>query len=236
MSTVFSTQVEPASIKVGAALRIMPSGYFRTRDGRPSGQISDWHLDAQIAAKLIAATAPSGGAYVIDYEHQTLKKSDNGQIAPAAGWFKGLEWREGKGLFMTQIEWTDRARQMIASREYRYLSPTFHFDPITGDVTALHSVALTNDPALLGLVDLAAASAIAALTASGASQQAAQLTEKDRANFLHVFGDVPGFCEASGLKPAPEPTVSRADLAAMTEKDRANFMHVFGDSISISES
>lgn len=225
--SISTLELQPASLKPGAALRIMPAGYFRTKDGRPSGQITDWHLDTTIAAALIAALALSGGSYVIDYEHQTLQKEKNGQPAPAAGWFKGLEWREGEGLFMKNIEWTDRARQMIGAGEYRYLSPVFRFNPTTGDVTSLHSVALTNDPALVGLADLAAATA--ALTSQQASQGVPSMTEEERAKFLHVFGDIPGFSEETGLHRPEEPGISRAELTAMTEKDRANFLHVFGD-------
>lgn len=222
-------ELQPASLKPGAAIRIIPAGYFRTKDGRPSGQINDWHLNAAIASALIATLTLSGSSYVIDYEHQTLQKEKNGQPAPAAGWFKGLEWREGEGLFMKDIEWTDRARQMIGAGEYRYLSPVFRFNPDTGDVTAIHSVALTNDPALVGLTDLAAATAV--LTSLQATQEGPQMTEEDRAKFLNAFGDLPGFSEATGLHRPAESGVSRADLAAMTEQERANFLHVFGDSI-----
>ena len=47
-------ELQPASLKPGAAIRIIPAGYFRTKDGRPSGQINDWHLNAAIASALIA--------------------------------------------------------------------------------------------------------------------------------------------------------------------------------------
>ena len=236
MSQEISTLDGPASLQPNASIRILPAGLFRTWEGRPSGQISDWQIDATIAAKLIAAGPLSGGGqYLIDYEHQTLHKETNGQLAPAAGWFKGLEWREGEGLFMTQIEWTDRARQLIASREYRHFSPTFHYDPQTGDVTSIHSVALTNNPALVGLVDLVAATAATAASAvQDQPTEGAQLTEKDKANLLHIFGNNPGFSEAVGIWPDPPPSVNRADLNAMTERDRAKFLHMFGDQITIS--
>lgn len=219
------TPITPASIKPDAAVRIIPAGYFRAKDGRPSGQISDWYLDASIAAQLIVALSVSVDAYVIDYEHQTLQKEKNGQPAPAAGWFKGLEWREGEGLFMKNIEWTDRARQMIGAGEYRYLSPVFRFNPTTGDVTSLHSVALTNDPALVGLTDLAAATAV--LSSLETDQGLLHMNEEERAKFLHVFGDIPSFSEEAGLQRPEELGISRADVTAMTKKDYANFLHVF---------
>ncbi|MFV1979492.1 MAG: phage protease, partial [Myxococcota bacterium] len=60
----------------------------------------------------------------IDYEHQTLGgsyASPNGQ-APAAGWIKAIEAEPGVGL-IASIEWTEQAKQMLAAKEYRYLSP-----------------------------------------------------------------------------------------------------------------
>lgn len=76
------------------------------------------------------------------------------QPAPAAGWFKRMEWREGIGLFATDVRWTDKAKVMIAAREYRYISPVFHYGP-DGDVLNLIGLGLTNTPALDGLTDLA---------------------------------------------------------------------------------
>lgn len=230
--TTNAVELQPAALKPGAAVRILPAGKFRAKDGRPgTGQssITDWYLDASIAAKMIEQFASLPSAVVIDFEHQTLQKEKNGRPAPAAGWFSGLQWREGEGLFMTQVEWTADARQMIAAKSYRYLSPVFRFDPLTGYVLSLHSVALTNDPALVGLVDLAAATA--ALTALNDAAMSDAITEKDRANFLHCFGDLPGFSEASGLQAIAPEKVTKAALNTLTEQERANFLHVFGPDI-----
>ena len=162
---------------------------------------------------------------VIDYEHQTLNKATNGQPAPAAGWFKGLEWRDGLGLFMVQIEWTERAREMIASGEYRYLSPVFGFDSQTGAVTYVHSVALTNDPALIGLSDLAAA------TAAPHKPEAphATISAEDREKLKHVFGDLPGL-DMDAVIAAALAAPSKASTPAdpISEEDRAKLKHVFG--------
>lgn len=101
------------------------------------------------------------GDLVIDYEHQTLNAEKNGQPAPAAGWFKGssVEWREGSGLFATNVEWTDAAKALITAKEYRYLSPVIAYDKTSGEVLAILMVALTNYPAIDGLGDLAAVAA-----------------------------------------------------------------------------
>ncbi|MBF0182711.1 MAG: hypothetical protein HQM03_22080, partial [Magnetococcales bacterium] len=85
----------------------------------------------------------------------TVHAERNGQPAPAAGWIEALMWREGKGL-MARVTWTDRATAMIRSGEYKYISPTFSFDPKSGRVTQLHHAGLTNNPALPGLGEVAA--------------------------------------------------------------------------------
>ena len=229
MSDAQMESIEPAALKPGAAVRILPAGAFQSKDGRPAsvtqGRISHWRLDASNAAAVIAARRNGEQGFVIDYEHQTLNKATNGHPAPAAGWFKGLEWREGQGLFMVQIEWTERAREMIAGSEYRYLSPVFGFDSQTGAVTYIHSVALTNDPALIGLADLAAA------TAAPHQPEAphATISEEDRAKFQHVFGDLPGL-KIDGViaNATAAPHQPEAPHATISEEDRAKLKHVFG--------
>lgn len=142
----------------GAAIQLLPAGAFRARDGRPK-EVAAWRIDGQIAARLIAQVAARATDVVVDYEHQTLNSAENGLPAPAAGWFHALEWREGAGLFATDVRWTERARAMIDAGEYRYLSPVFSYDPQTGEVLDLHHVGLTNYPALDGMASLPALAA-----------------------------------------------------------------------------
>lgn len=134
--------------------RIMPAGRFSATDGRPHG-IPGWLLNRTEAQSIVKLSAARSGDYVIDYEHQTLNAASNGQPNPAAGWFKRLEWREGDGLYVTDARWTERASAMIRSKEYRFISPTFHYDK-AGRVLDIVNIALTNHPALDGLTDLAA--------------------------------------------------------------------------------
>lgn len=157
MATFFIAALSAQIHNCSAALKLLPAGDFRARDGRPT-ECAAWRLDAASAARLIAAAAERQTRYVIDYEHQTLNAAKNGQPAPAAAWFKSLEWREGDGLYATDVEWTARASALIEAHEYAYLSPVFAFDQ-TGHVTALLNAALTNDPALdcLSEVQLTAA-------------------------------------------------------------------------------
>ena len=128
------------------AVKILPAGEFRARDGRPA-DCPHWVLDSVNAALLVAQAAARQTRYAFDYEHQTLRAADNGQPAPSAGWFSTLEWREGDGLYATDVEWTARAAAMIDAHEYLYISPLFVYTP-DGRVQELINVALTNNPAL----------------------------------------------------------------------------------------
>ena len=135
------------------AFRLLPAGLFRARDGRPEG-LPGWRLEPEDMQRLIAEAAARESDYVIDYEHQIIEAKKNGQPAPAAGWFRRLEARED-GLWAADVHWTERARQMIEAGEYRYVSPVFAYDRKSGRVTRLLMAAITNDPALDGLTDLA---------------------------------------------------------------------------------
>lgn len=137
-------------------IRLIPPGVFRAIDGRPVG-LPGWQLPADNAAAIVRAAALRSDDFVIDYEHQTLQAAKNGQPAPAAGWFKRLEWREGQGLFAVDVRWTERAAAMIKAGEYRYISPVFGFDSTTGIVQLLQSAAITNFAALDGLTEITAA-------------------------------------------------------------------------------
>ena len=139
----------------GKPLRILPVGLFRANDGRPAA-LAGWTLTASNATAIVRAAAAQANDFVIDYEHQTMKATQNGQPAPAAGWFKRMEWRDTEGLFAVDVRWTARASAMILAGEYRYISPVFSYDA-TGEITGLLSAAITNTPALDGLTDMAAA-------------------------------------------------------------------------------
>lgn len=142
------------------AVQLMPAGEFRAADGRPQPWGS-WKLTPEIAARLVAEANARPNKYVIDYEHQTQLAETNGQPAPAAGWFKSLEFRPGAGLYAPGVDWTARAKGYLAGDEYKYISPVFAFDKKTGEVQRIVSVALTNDPGLHGMDEVT----LAALTA-----------------------------------------------------------------------
>lgn len=133
-------------------LQFTPAGEFRPSDGRPL-DVPAWRIDAASAAVVIARLAARKTPPVIDYEHQTLKKEQNGQPAPAAGRILEAEWRDGSGLWI-RAELTPRARQMIEDGEYLYFSPVFSY-AADGTVLAILMGALTNDPAIDGMEPLA---------------------------------------------------------------------------------
>lgn len=140
-------------LQAGREIQLLPAGEFRSTDGRPR-EVGAWRIDAASAQRVIAAAAARANRLVIDYEHQSLRAEQNGQAAPAAGWFRALEWREGQGLYAVDVEWTARAKQMIEAGEYRYLSPVFRYDPATGAVREVLMAAITNVPAVDGMDEL----------------------------------------------------------------------------------
>lgn len=143
-------ELDPAHL---SEIQLMPAGVFKARDGRPAG-IAGWNLDDVTGPRVAALAAQRKTPIVVDYEHQTLNAQVNGQPAPAAGWIEALTWRPGEGMFGA-VRWTEQAESMIAKKEYRFISPVFQFHPKTGDVLRLEMAALTNNPALDGLNEIA---------------------------------------------------------------------------------
>lgn len=109
-------------------------------------------VDEESAELALAAFAGHGTDLPIDYEHQTLGgeyASPTGQ-APAAGWIKRMHVEPGVGL-LADIEWTPQAKELLASRQYRYLSPVAVVRKADRKLIAIHSAALTNKPAIVGM-------------------------------------------------------------------------------------
>ena len=84
---------------------------------------------------------------VLDYEHASEHRAPQGLDAPAAGWVTRLEVRGGVSVW-GQIDWTERARQQITAKEYRYLSPVFQYEKGSQRIVRLTSAGLTNQPNL----------------------------------------------------------------------------------------
>ena len=136
-------------------IQLLPAGAFRATDGRPL-DVASWFVDAAQAQIIIGHMQSTPVDLVIDYDHQTLQKEQNGQPAPAAGWMRAPEWVEGQGLFV-EVDWTAKAAQHIDAKEFKYISPVFLYDPKTGHVVKVVHAALTNTPALDNLQQVALA-------------------------------------------------------------------------------
>lgn len=146
---------------------IIPAGKFSAPDGRPAsetgGKVKQWVLTEKLHQQVKQMAVAGGRDICVDYEHALIKKQPFGEKAPASGWvpdadnFAALSWDNTGGL-IADINWTPAAAQHIRDKEFKYLSPVFFYDDTTGDVLGLHSIALTNNPALSQL-------AVAALSA-----------------------------------------------------------------------
>ena len=109
-------------------------------------------VDSEGVRLMIEAFLQHGADLPIDYEHQTLGgdyAAPDGR-APAAGWIKTIEPVAGQGLFGL-VQWTPGGEQTIRAREYRYLSPVVSVRKDDQRAVALHSVGLTNKPAIVNM-------------------------------------------------------------------------------------
>lgn len=85
---------------------------------------------------------------VIDYEHQTLSNEQ----APAGGWITDLVLKND-GIY-ARVEWTNKAKNYLRCKEYRYLSPVVVIRKNDHRASQLHSVALTNNPDMNGVTTI----------------------------------------------------------------------------------
>lgn len=137
---------------------IAPAGQVRSVSG-------SFLVDREAMEVTVAAFEAHGTDIPIDYEHQTLGgpySSPTGQ-APAAGWIKSLiavssssaiEDVDGRPLaegLWAEVSWTSEAREKLAARQYRYISPVALVRRSDRRLVGIHSVALTNKPAIVGM-------------------------------------------------------------------------------------
>lgn len=120
---------------------IPPGPNIFGRDGR------QWLFDEQAGMLVQSSFLGRAIDLPIDWEHATQHRASKGESAPAAGWIKQLELRDGAlwGL----VDWTPRGSEQVINREYRFLSPVFDFDPDTTRIARLVSAGLTNKPNFL---------------------------------------------------------------------------------------
>ncbi len=171
-------------------IELIPANTFHGRDGRGPYRLED--PEAVIAATR-ALSLEAG--IPIDYDHATDFAAPKGIPAPAAGWVRELQTRNG--AIWGRVEWTARAAEAIRAREYRYISPVFQYSPKDGRVTRLLRAGLTNNPNLY----------LSAISAAGDEDQ-------NMDEFLNQIKEI------LGLGPdatAGEVLAAIADLAAAKE-------------------
>jgi phage I-like protein len=113
--------------------------------GKVKSQKGDFIVDKESFERIRNTFKERGIDIVIDYEHQTLEDVQ----APAGGWIKDLFIRDG--AIAAKVEWTPKAQEYIKNKEYKYLSPVVLVRKSDQKAVVLHSVALTNTPAIDGM-------------------------------------------------------------------------------------
>lgn len=149
MQTAIALLTTALKLQAATQVQLLPAGEFTGRYGRPGNGLT-WKLPDDMGRALAARLTALHSAvrFNFDYEHQAMHAEKNGHPAPAAGWATKFEWRDGEGLFAANVQWTDRARRMIESGEYGYLSPVISYNKLTGQVSGVLNAAITNIPEL----------------------------------------------------------------------------------------
>lgn len=135
--------------------RVFPAGPFTTTKGI-------FIFSPKSAQDVMTAHAARALPLMGDYEHQTDAESFGfpPMEAPASATEMTPEIRanaQGQPeLWVKDVKWTDRAKSYLESGEYRLFSPVFGHTP-DGEITSINRIALTNKPAMDGLVPLVAA-------------------------------------------------------------------------------
>lgn len=148
--------MEAAAIPASQA----PSQILVVPWGEVKSTAGSFLIDEESAKATLAAFHDHGTDLPIDYEHQTLggHYSSPSGLAPAAGWVKALrvvspEQAQGDmpaGIW-ADVEWTSEAAEKLRGKQYRYLSPVALVRREDRRVVGLHSIALTNKPAIVGM-------------------------------------------------------------------------------------
>lgn len=124
-------------------IRILPLGTVHSRKGT-------FLVDEESCAMILKEFRDRKLDLVVDYEHQTMLNVQ----APAGGWIREL--KKGPDAIIAKVEWTEKAKEYLKNREYRYLSPVVRIRK-DGRVASIHSVALTNTPAIDGMFAMCSA-------------------------------------------------------------------------------
>lgn len=215
---IAALSVDLAAASAPTDFRVIPAGEFRAWDGRPS-DCPVWVCTEEDGHRIVAELAARARKSVIDYEHATLKAKREAVKAPAAGWFERAEWRSD-GVWLVGVDWTAQAAREIADKAYRYISPVFSYDNTSGRVLSLLHAALTNEPGLDGLTDLAALAAELFLTPINP-------LENSMKELLKALGLQETATEAEALSAVAALKTNVASLSAqVAEPDPAKFVPI----------
>ena len=169
-------------VDVPEFVQVLPAG-----EVRPRGK-TNFLVDEESRGLLMSAFAGSRTDLVIDYEHQSLSGSE----APAAGWIKEVEDRGVDGVW-AKVQWTERAKEYLAKREYRYLSPVVLIRKKDGRAVELLGAGLTNLPAIDGMTPVVNTSR------TGLGEEVNEMEEDYKQMYLNVLG-LFGLPDGSGLE------------------------------------
>ncbi len=179
-------------------IRILPCGTVESRKGT-------FKVDSESIKCITAKFKERNLDLVIDYEHQTLENVQ----APAAGWIKELYQKDN--ALVAKVEWTKKAKAYLAEKEYKYLSPVVMIRNSDKKAIELHSVALTNTPAIDSMFPI-----VNSLNA-GSEAGAADPVDEDLGKLLSELCSILNLPEASGAE-----EVKNAVKELLMEKEKAS--------------
>jgi len=115
---------------------LIPAGDVKGRDGR------SWKNNEP--ESILHSFDEFDQDLPIDIEHSTEHKAPKGEPAPAVGWIKELENRDGE--IWGRADWNGTGKELVGEQAYRYVSPVIVYKPSSGTIVGLTSVAVTNRP------------------------------------------------------------------------------------------
>ncbi|MGD9947666.1 MAG: phage protease [Desulfobulbus sp.] len=117
---------------------LIPPGEVVGRDGRR------WSNSNPL--NVIQSFVNAGLYIPVDIEHSTELKAPKGEESPAVGWV--VELKDIGGAVWGKIKWNSSGKELLSTRQYRYMSPAIRYDKTNGNIVGLSSVGLTNKPNL----------------------------------------------------------------------------------------
>lgn len=138
MTTLNTKAIDSSGGHAPEWVELIPAGEVIGRDGRR------WVNNGPSA--VLRAFQRNGADLPVDLEHATELKATKGEPAPAVGWVKELDIRDG--TIWGRVDWNRTGSQLIVTRQYRYLSPVIVYEKSSGLIVGLTSVGLTNRPNL----------------------------------------------------------------------------------------